>query len=81
MANTNERENDLKQYLGCDEAYAFTSRYLVGGLTSPGRRRPELDGSAFWVSRGEGPYLWDLKGHKYIDINCGHGFTSYWLSC
>ncbi len=73
MATIGESIDDLKTYLGCEEAFEFTSRYLVGGLTSPGRRRPELDGYGFWVSRGEGPYLWDLKGHKYIDINCGHG--------
>jgi glutamate-1-semialdehyde 2,1-aminomutase len=61
---------------GCfdpNEAFEFTSRYLVAGLTTPGRRRPELDGHPFFVSRGEGAYLWSLNGTKYIDLNCGHG--------
>src|SRR5690606_1562034 len=44
-----------------------------GGLTSPGRKRPELNDRGFWVSRGEGAYLWDIEGRRYIDINCGHG--------
>ncbi len=59
----------------CDpeQAFEFASHYLVAGLTSPGRVRKELDGRAFWVSRGEGAYLWDLKGNKYVDLNAGHG--------
>jgi len=59
----------------CDPAvaYEFACRYLVGGLTSPGRRRAELDGHAFLVSRGEGAYLYDLQGRKYVDLNTGHG--------
>src|SRR5215831_14637751 len=62
--------------LGCCEpeiAYEFARLYLVEGLTSPGRRRAELDGRAFIVSRGEGAYLYDLMGQKYVDLNAGHG--------
>lgn len=61
---------------GCcdpDEAFAFASRYLVAGLTTPGRRRSELGNNPFFISRGEGAYLWGLNGKKYIDLNTGHG--------
>ena len=59
----------------CDPfvAYEFACQYLVEGLTSPGRRRAELGGRAFLVSRGEGAYLYDLQGQRYIDLNAGHG--------
>lgn len=56
-----------------DAAYEFACRYLVAGFTSPGRIRTELDGRAFLVSRGEGAYLYDLRGQKYVDLNAGHG--------
>lgn len=56
-----------------EEAFKFTSKYLVAGLTSPGRVRPELDNRGFFVSRGEGAYLYDIEGRKYVDLNCGHG--------
>lgn len=56
-----------------DEAFAFAQRYLVEGMTSPGRRRAELGGKPFLVSRGEGAYLWDQEGNQYIDLNAGHG--------
>jgi glutamate-1-semialdehyde 2,1-aminomutase len=65
----------LEEQIRCDPdaAYDFACRYLVAGLTSPGRRRAELDGHAFLVSRGEGAYLYDLRGQKYVDLNAGHG--------
>ena len=56
-----------------DEALAFASRYLVAGMTTPGRRREDLGNRPFFVSRGSGAYLWDLEGRKYVDLNCGHG--------
>ena len=65
----------LEEQVRCDPgaAYDFACRYLVAGLTSPGRRRAELDGHAFLVSRGEGAYLYDLRGQKYVDLNARHG--------
>lgn len=56
-----------------EQAFEFTSRYLVAGLTSPGRVRAELDGRGFFVSRGEGAYLYDTEGRRYVDLNAGHG--------
>jgi glutamate-1-semialdehyde 2,1-aminomutase len=65
----------LEEQVRCDPdvAYDFACHYLVAGLTTPGRPRVELNGQAFLVSRGEGPYLYDLKGRKYVDMNAGHG--------
>lgn len=58
---------------GANETLDSVVSSLVGGLTSAARRRPELGGHPFWVTRGEGAYLWDIEGKKYIDINAGHG--------
>lgn len=64
---------DDAQYKDPQVFHEFASQYLVAGLTSPGRKREELEGRAFWVSRGEGAYLYDLQGNKYVDLNAGHG--------
>ena len=56
-----------------EQAFDFTCKYLVGGLTSPGRVRAELDGKGFFVARGDGAYLYDIEGTRYVDLNCGHG--------
>ena len=28
------------------------------------------------INRGDGPYLWDVDGYKYIDMHCGAGVTN-----
>ena len=72
MARTDIR-TQAERWLRRDEALEFASHYLVAGMTTPGRRRPELENRPFFVSRGQGAYLWDLEGRKYIDLSCGHG--------
>ncbi len=62
-----------ERWLKNEEAFEFACRYLVAGLTTPGRRREELENRPFFVSRGDGAHLWDLQGNRYIDLNCGHG--------
>ncbi len=68
-----ESDTYAERELCSDEAFEFASRYLVAGMTTPGRRREELDGRPFFVSRGSGAYLFDLDGRRYVDLNCGHG--------
>jgi len=29
--------------------------------------------SPIWVDRGEGPYVWDVDGNRYIDFHAGYG--------
>ena len=60
---------DTGRWRGRDEAFEFASRYLVAGMTTPGRRREELKNRQFVVSRGSGGYLYDLEGKKYVDLN------------
>lgn len=68
-----EINTEAERWQRRDEAFEFTSRYLVAGMTTPGRRREELGNRPFFVSRGSGAYIWDLEGRRYIDLNCGHG--------
>jgi glutamate-1-semialdehyde 2,1-aminomutase len=44
-----------------------------GGVNSPVRSWRSVGGTPFVVARGEGPYLIDLDGNKYIDYICSWG--------
>lgn len=40
---------------------------MPGGVSSPVRAFGAVDGTPFFARRGEGPYLWDLAGQRYVD--------------
>jgi glutamate-1-semialdehyde 2,1-aminomutase len=43
-------------------------QYLVGGVNSPVRSFRGVGGRPFFVDRGQGPYLWDVEGKRYLDL-------------
>ncbi len=45
-------------------------RMLAGGVNSPIRSRMPV---GFFAARGEGPYLYDTKGKRYLDYCLGYG--------
>jgi glutamate-1-semialdehyde 2,1-aminomutase len=45
---------------------------LAGGVSASMRMHPYL-GQPFYVSRGEGPYVFDAEGRRYIDFNGSNG--------
>ncbi|MBW3534505.1 MAG: glutamate-1-semialdehyde 2,1-aminomutase [Gemmatimonadetes bacterium] len=40
---------------------------MPGGVNSPVRSFRSVGGTPFFVERGEGPYLWDTDGNRYLD--------------
>ncbi|WP_263145024.1 aminotransferase class III-fold pyridoxal phosphate-dependent enzyme [Pseudomonas sp. RIT-PI-AD] len=46
---------------------------LVGDVSSAARILPDLDGEKLFIQRGEGAYLWDARGRRYIDTALGFG--------
>jgi len=46
---------------------------LVGGVNSPVRAFRAVGGDPIFIERGEGPYLFDADGRRYIDLVCGWG--------
>ena len=46
-----------------EEAY----RYIPGGVDSPVRAFGSVGGTPPFIERGEGPYLYDIDGNRYID--------------
>ena len=47
---------------------------LAGGLSASMRIHPYL-GQPFYLSRGEGPRVFDLDGKSYLDLNMSNGAT------
>jgi glutamate-1-semialdehyde 2,1-aminomutase len=47
--------------------FARAIERLPGGVNSPVRAFRSVGGTPFFVARAQGPYLWDVEGHRYID--------------
>ncbi|MCS3918924.1 glutamate-1-semialdehyde 2,1-aminomutase [Fervidibacter sacchari] len=46
---------------------------MPGGVNSPVRAFKAVGGTPFFVARGEGCYLWDVDGNKFVDFVCSWG--------
>jgi glutamate-1-semialdehyde 2,1-aminomutase len=57
-----------------DELFARARGTLASGVSASMRLHPYL-GRPFYHVRGEGPYLFDLEGKRYIDYNVSNGAT------
>lgn len=42
-------------------------RYMPGGVNSPVRAFRAVGGEPLFIARGEGPYIYDVDGQRYID--------------
>jgi len=47
--------------------YTRACRSIPGGVNSPARAFGGVGGEPVIIARGEGPYLWDIDGNRYID--------------
>ncbi len=50
-----------------DELFAEAQRVIPGGVNSPVRAFRAVGGHPRFIERGEGPYLYDVDGQRYID--------------
>src|SRR5436189_371983 len=50
------------------EAYERACRFIPGGVNSPARAFGAVGGQPLFIARGEGPYLFDLDGRRYLDF-------------
>jgi glutamate-1-semialdehyde 2,1-aminomutase len=62
------------------QAFTRACRVIPGGVNSPARAFGGVGGQPIFVERGEGPYLFDIDGNRYIDyvgswgpLILGHG--------
>jgi glutamate-1-semialdehyde 2,1-aminomutase len=49
-------------------AFDRSCRLLPGGVNSPARAFGAVGGNSLFIAKGEGPYLFDLDGHRYLDF-------------
>jgi glutamate-1-semialdehyde 2,1-aminomutase len=57
-----------------NEAWFERARKVIpGGVDSPVRSFSSVGGTPYTVVRGEGPYVWDVEGTKYIDLVQSYG--------
>lgn len=63
MANTDKSE----------QIFTKAEQVIPGGVNSPVRAFRAVGGVPRLMERGEGAYLWDVDGNKYIDFCCSWG--------
>ena len=49
------------------------NRFIPGGVNSPVRAFRGVGGTPLFFARGEGPYLFDADGKRYVDYVCSWG--------
>ena len=49
-------------------AFARARKVIPGGVNSPARAFGAVGGTPPFIARGEGPYLVDVDGHRYLDF-------------
>jgi glutamate-1-semialdehyde 2,1-aminomutase len=54
------------------QQWEYTSQYLPGGVSASARLNKAL-GGPFYASRGEGAYVYDLEGRRYVDMHNSFG--------
>src|ERR1700690_1876323 len=49
------------------EAFARACKVIPGGVNSPARAFGAVGGEPIFMARGEGPFVIDLDGNRYLD--------------
>lgn len=58
--------------MNTQELYAFAQRYIPGGVSASARVNAAI-GHPFYVSQGDGPFIYDQDGREYVDMCTSHG--------
>lgn len=56
-----------------EQLFERAKKVIPGGVNSPVRAFGSVGMSPFVVARGEGPYLFDVDGNRYVDYICSWG--------
>ena len=57
----------MKDPIRSRQLFAEAKTLLPGGVDSPVRAFRSVGGEPLFIARGEGPYLFDVDGNRYID--------------
>lgn len=53
-----------------EQLYRDALELLPGGVNSPVRAMGSIGRDPIFIERGDGPYLFDVDGNRYIDWVC-----------
>lgn len=56
-----------------EDAFKRAKRSLVGGVNSPVRAFRGVGGTPLFIDHGQGPYVWDIDGNRYVDYVLSYG--------
>lgn len=56
-----------------EELYAAAKNYFPGGVNSPVRAFKSVEGTPLFIQKGDGCWIWDADGNRYIDFCCSWG--------
>ena len=56
-----------------EELFSRAQGLIPGGVNSPVRAFRSVGGTPYFVERGEGAYVWDVDGNRYIDYVQSYG--------
>ena len=55
------------------QLFEKSKNYFPGGVNSPVRAFKSVGGNPLFIKKGDGPYIWDEDGNKFIDFCCSWG--------
>ncbi len=64
---------ELLNWDGSRKLYGEALELLPGGVNSPVRAMRSIGRDPVFIERGEGPYLFDVDGNRYVDWVCSWG--------
>jgi glutamate-1-semialdehyde 2,1-aminomutase len=56
-----------------ESLYRKAKEYFPGGVNSPVRAFRSVGGTPLFIEKGDGCYLWDADGNRFIDFCCSWG--------
>ena len=66
-------DKSSRSYTQSAKLFAEAQRYMPGGVNSPVRAYRAVGGDPVFIARGDGAWLSDVDGNRYIDYVCSWG--------
>jgi glutamate-1-semialdehyde 2,1-aminomutase len=54
-------------------AFAAAHKVIIGGVNSPVRAFKAVGGQPLFIQRGQGPFIFDIDGNRFVDYVCSWG--------
>jgi glutamate-1-semialdehyde 2,1-aminomutase len=58
----------MRKTVRSQQLFRRAQKRLVGGVNSPVRAFRAVGGDPLFIARGQGPFLWDADGNRYLDF-------------